>query len=69
MSARLSDYGDTVGIKDICAVLGISSRELRRLRAHGAFVEPIPHLPRRWKTENVQRFIDGQARRTLRRVG
>lgn len=67
---RLSECGDVVGIHEICEVLGISRRELYRLRQHGAFAESLPHLPRRWSTAAVQRFIDGQLKpRGLRRAG
>lgn len=63
---RLSECGDTLGIREVCGVLGISARELRRLRQHGAFVEPVPHLHRRWTKQAIQRFMDGQARPTIR---
>lgn len=54
---RLSECGDTVGIAEVCGVLGISARELHRLRQHGVFPEPL--VCKRWSKAVVQRFIDG----------
>lgn len=65
---RLAECGDTVGIREICGVLGISPRELLRLRTHGLFPPPIPGLAHRWPTAIVQKFIEGRWSRAWRKV-
>lgn len=58
---RLSECGDTLGVWEVTGVLGISDRQLRTMRAHGVFPEPLPGLGCRWGKAVVQRFIDGAA--------
>ena len=60
---RLSECGDTLTIRQLCAVLQISDRTYRHLRQHGAF--PIPELtgvPKRFSRQAVERFLAGQRR-------
>lgn len=66
---RLADLPDVLTIRQVCAVLQISERSYRSLRAHGAW--PIPALlehPVRFGKPAVQAFIEQGGAARLRRA-
>lgn len=66
---RLAECGDTLGIRELCGVLGISDRELRRRRQHGAFaLQGLPDFPNRFSRSAVEAYLNRMPS-SLRRVG
>jgi hypothetical protein len=66
----LADCGDSLSIKDLCAVLRISPAQYYRLKAHGVFpIQPLPGLGGavRYSKSAVQRFLDSSSAPRLRR--
>lgn len=67
----LDDCGDVLTIKQLCAVLQMSTREYYRLKSHGEFpIPPLPHLGSsvRYAKVAVQAYLAQQTTK-LRRVG
>lgn len=69
LSTHLTEYGDVLTVREVCAVLRISDRHYRRLRQHGAWTIPeLPHLPHHYAKRAVERFLESGGAQRLKRA-
>lgn len=56
---RLEECGDTLGVVELCGVLGIGRSEFYRMKAHRCLpVKPLPQMRNRFSAIQVRRFLE-----------
>lgn len=63
----LDQCGDTLGIAELLAVLGIKKSKFHELKRHGMLPDPLPGLSGRYSKAAIDAYLKGAYPKRLRR--